>query len=81
MPFGTYHPGETLREELKARGMSAAALSKKLHIAPQRLQEIIRGCRAMTPEMALRLAWYFENEAELWINLQTQHDLPRTHQT
>ena len=42
---------------------------------PQRLQEIVRGQRAITPETALRLGRYFGNEAEFWMNLQVQHDL------
>ena len=41
MSFGSHHPGETLREELDARGMSAAALSHKLNVPSQRQQEIL----------------------------------------
>jgi antitoxin HigA-1 len=75
MPSGHFHPGVTLREELEARGMSAAALALKIRVAPQRLHEIVRGNRAITPETALRLARYFGNEPEFWMNLQVQYDL------
>ena len=75
MPFGKFHPGVTLREELVARGMTAAAPALKLRVPPQRLHEIIRGNRAITPETALRLGVYFANEPEFWMNLQTQYDL------
>jgi addiction module HigA family antidote len=75
MQFGRFHPGVTLKEELEARGMTAAALALKLRVAPQRLHEIVRGNRAITPETALRLARYFGNEPEFWLNLQTQYDL------
>ncbi len=73
--FGRFHPGETLREELEVRGLSASALALKLRVPPQRLHEILRGRRAITPETALRLGLYFGNEAEFWMNLQTQYDL------
>ena len=81
MTFGRFHPGETLREELEARGMSAAALSQKLRVPPQRMQEIIRGQRAVSPETALRLGRYFGNEAEFWMNLQTQFELAELRRT
>ena len=81
MTFGRLHPGETLREELEARGMSAAALSQKLRVPPQRMQEIIRGQRAVSPETALRLGRYFGNEAEFWMNLQTQFELAELRRT
>lgn len=72
MPSGKFHPGVTLREELAARGLTAAALALKLRVPPQRLHEINR---AITPETALRLALYFGNEPEFGMNLQTQYDL------
>ena len=75
MGFGNFHPGVTLREELEARDMTAASLALKLRVPPQRLHEIIRGNRAITPETALRLGLYFGNEPEFWMNLQTQYDL------
>jgi antitoxin HigA-1 len=75
MRYGHFHPGMTLKEELEARGMTAAALALKLRVPPQRLHEIVRGNRAITPETALRLGRYFGNEPEFWLNLQTQYDL------
>lgn len=81
MTFGSLHPGETLREELAARATSVAALSRKLHIPPQRLRQIIRGQRPITPMVALRLARHFGNEAEFWTNLQTQHELATLRRT
>lgn len=75
MQFGHFHPGVTLREELEARGMSAAALALKLRVPPQRLHEVVRGNRSITPETALRLSHYFGNEPEFWMNLQMQFHL------
>jgi addiction module HigA family antidote len=73
MTFGRFHPGVTLREELEARGMTASALA--LRVPPQRLHEIVRGNRAITPQTALRLARHFGNEPEFWMHLQVQYDL------
>jgi addiction module HigA family antidote len=69
------HPGSILREELEARGLSAAALALKLRVAPQRVQEIVAGNRGITPETALRLGRYFGNEPEFWLSLQSTYDL------
>jgi len=55
--------------------MTAAALALKLRVPPQRLHEIVRGNRAITPETALRLGLYFGNEPEFGLNLQTLYDL------
>jgi len=75
MQLGHFHPGVTLKEELEARSMTAAALALRLRVPPQRLHEIVRGNRSITPETALRLGRYFGNEPEFWLNLQTQYDL------
>ncbi len=42
MQFHEIHPGVTLRDELAARGLSAASLALKLRVPPQRLHEIVR---------------------------------------
>jgi addiction module HigA family antidote len=75
MRFRETHPGAVLREELEARGLSAAALALRLRVAPQRVQEIVAGKRGITPETALRLGRYFGNTPEFWMALQTAFDL------
>jgi addiction module HigA family antidote len=79
MQVGHFHPGVTPKEELEARGPTAAALALKLRVPPQRLHEIVRGNRAITPQTALRLGGYFGNEPEFWLNLQVQYDLAQLH--
>jgi addiction module HigA family antidote len=71
----------TLKDELAARGLSASALALKLCVWPQRLYEIIRGERAITPDTALRLGRFFGNSAEFWMSLQTSHDLEMARRT
>jgi addiction module HigA family antidote len=40
-----------------------------------RITDILNGKRAITPETALRLAWFFGASATFWINLQARYDL------
>jgi addiction module HigA family antidote len=72
----TIHPGEILREEfLMPLEMSASALAMALHVPAQRINNIIRERRAVTPDTALRLARYFDTTAQFWLNLQSTYDL------
>ncbi|MEW5792564.1 MAG: HigA family addiction module antitoxin [Pseudomonadota bacterium] len=72
------HPGEILREEMDALGLSARALAQALDVAPNRITGILNGERALTADTALRLARYFGTAPEFWLNLQTAYDLRLT---
>ena len=69
------HPGEHLAEELKALGMSAAELARKLEVPTNRITGILNGQRAITGDTALRLAHFFGTSAEFWLNLQSLYEL------
>ena len=70
------HPGEILHEEfLLPLGMSAHALSLAIHVPATRVNDIVNGKRGVTADTALRLARYFGNSPEFWLNLQAAHDL------
>ena len=69
------HPGRTLAAELAARGLTANALALKLRVPPNRVSDIVRGHRAISPETALRLGRYFGTSAQFWMNLQANYDL------
>jgi addiction module HigA family antidote len=72
------HPGQVLLKEfLEPLGLTQVKLAKAIDIPQNRVNELIRGKRGMTPETALLLAEYFQNSAEFWMNLQTAHDLTR----
>ena len=75
MQFHEVHPGVPLREELAARGISASSVALRLRVPPQRLHEIVRGERAISPDTALRLARFFGTSAEFWMTLQSNYDL------
>jgi addiction module HigA family antidote len=69
-------PGAILHEEfLAGYGLSQNALARALGISPNRVTEIVNGRRRISADTALRLAAYFGNSAEFWMNLQTQYDL------
>ncbi|BAF72739.1 HigA family addiction module antitoxin [Sulfurovum sp. NBC37-1] len=70
------HAGEILLEEfMQPLGLSQNALAKALHITPRRINEIVNGKRSITADTALRLARFFGNSAEFWMNLQNKYDL------
>jgi len=70
------HPGEILREEfLLPLGMTAHALALELKVPAPRINDIVRERRAITPDTALRLARYFGNTPQFWMNLQSSYDL------
>lgn len=69
------HPGEILREELEETGLSARAFAERLNVPTNRITAILNGQRALTPDTALRLALFFQNTPEFWLNLQRDYDL------
>ena len=71
------HPGEILRDELDALGMSANALSKALDVPVNRITAILNGQRGVTANTALRLARYFGTTPQVWLNLQKTWELRR----
>ncbi|MFQ6016862.1 MAG: HigA family addiction module antitoxin [Kiloniellaceae bacterium] len=69
------HPGRILRRELAARGLSANKLALALRVPSGRITGILNGNRGISPETALRLACYFGNSAQFWMNLQSRYAL------
>ena len=70
------HPGGILLEEfLEPMGISQYRLAKDISVPPRRINEIVLGKRAITPDTALRLSLYFGLSERFWINLQTRYDL------
>jgi antitoxin HigA-1 len=70
------HPGETLREDfLSPLGLTANGLAMELRVPATRVNDIVRGRRAITADTALRLARYFGTTPQFWMNLQANYDL------
>jgi addiction module HigA family antidote len=69
-------PGEMLVEEfLKPLGLNARQLALGIKVPPNRVTQIIKGTRAITPDTALRFARYFDMTPGFWLNLQLVWDL------
>ena len=70
------HPGEILLEEfLKPMGISQYKLAKDIRVPPRRINEIVHGTRAISPDTALRLSRYFSLSERFWLNLQARYDI------
>ena len=70
------HPGEILIEEfLKPLGISQYRLAADISVPARRINEIVHGKRAVSPDTALRLSMYFGLSEQFWINLQTRFDI------
>jgi addiction module HigA family antidote len=71
-------PGEILEEDfLKPLGLSQYRLAKDISVSARRINEIVKGERAITADTALRLGKFFKMSAEFWLNLQSHYDLER----
>jgi addiction module HigA family antidote len=70
------HPGEILKAEfLDPMGITPYALSKNTGIDKGNLSRIINGKSAISADVALRLARFFDTSPDSWMNLQSRYDL------
>ena len=70
------HPGEILRSEfLEPLGMSVNALALALRVPAPRINDVVRGKRAVSADTALRLERYFGASAQFWLNLQSAYEI------
>lgn len=70
------HPGEMLLEEfLEPLGMTQTELAARIGVPFQRINSLVNGRRAMTPDTALRLSRVFGTSPDFWMNHQLRWDL------
>jgi addiction module HigA family antidote len=70
------HPGEVLQEEfLDPLGLTQVKLAGHIGVPVQRINEIIRGKRGITPGTAWLFAQAFGTTPQFWANLQANYDL------
>jgi antitoxin HigA-1 len=80
--FVAVTPGEMLKEEfMREYGLSQNRLAKAIGISPNRITDIVNNRRRITADTALRLALYFGNSPEFWMNLQAHYDLKMAQQS
>lgn len=73
------HPGVVLSQEfLVPLGISQVALAAHLGVPVQRINELVRGKRGVTPDTAWLLSQALNTTPEFWINLQATYDLARS---
>lgn len=70
------HPGEILLEEfLEPLNLTQVALARHLGVPTQRINEVVRGKRGITPQTAWLLSEAFGTSPQFWMNLQMNYDL------
>ena len=70
------HPGEMLLQEfLLPLGMTQRNLATAIHVPFQRVNEVVRRRRGVTPSTALRLSKFLGTSPDFWMSLQLRWDL------
>ena len=74
-PITATHPGEMIKDELKARGMTQKQLAEQTGIKASVLSETINGKRSVSLNVAVALEKALDIPADIWMNMQTQYEL------
>ena len=69
------HPGEVLKDELEEMGLSQSALAEHIDVLPKTINEICRGKRGISAEMAVKLSRALGASPQFWLNLQNNWEL------
>ena len=75
MPSAPIHPGEVLKDELQARGISQKKFAALIGVAYPALNEILNGKRPVTAEYALKIEAATGIPAYLWVNMQAAYNM------
>lgn len=71
------HPGEMIKDEIIARGMTQKELAKQMGVSYTVFNEILNGKRPVTTEYALLLEAALGTEATIWIGLQADYNMQK----
>ena len=71
----TTHPGDVLKEELEARGISQKKFSEALSVPYTQLNEILNGKRPVTTDFALMVEAGLGINPEMLINMQARYNM------
>ena len=69
------HPGEVLKDELDEIGLTQSALAKHIGVLPKTINEICRGKRGISAEMAMKLSKALGGGPQFWLNLQNNWEI------
>ncbi len=75
------HPGELLRDELEEIRLTQTALAKHIGVLPKTVNEICRGKRGISAEMAMKLSKALGGSPQFWLNLQNNWELSQLDET
>ena len=75
------HPGEVLKDELEEIGLTQSALAKHIVVLPKTINEICRGKRGISAEMALKLSKALGGKPQFWLNLQNNWEISQLDET
>ena len=64
-----------MEDFIEGFGITQNKLAVAIGVPPRRINEIVHGKRGITADTAVRLARYFGNSAEFWMNLQSHYEL------
>lgn len=74
------HPGEMIKDEIIARGMTQKELATQMGVSYTVFNEILNGKRPVTTEYALLLEAALGTDANIWIGLQSDYNMQRVKQ-
>ena len=70
------HPGVVLNEVyMSEMGLNQSQLAERCNCSPRKINEIVNGKRAVSPEFALVLEKVLGTSAEMWVRIQAEYDL------
>ena len=69
------HPGEVLKDELDEVGLTQSALAKHFGVLPKTINEICRGKRGISAEMAMKLSKALGGSPQFWLKLQNNWEI------
>ena len=71
------HPGEILKDEIEARGITQKELANKMGVSYSVFNEILNAKRPVTTEYALMLEAVLGTSAAIWLGLQTEYNMQK----
>lgn len=74
------HPGEMIKDEIAARGITQKDLARQMGVSYTVFNEILNGKRPVTTEYALLLEAALGTDAAIWIGLQADYNLQKAKQ-
>ncbi len=78
--FTPVHPGEVLKDELDEIGLTQSALATHIGVLPKTINEICRGKRGISAEMAMKLSKALGGSPQFWLNLQNNWEISQLDQ-